>query len=92
MNILILARKELRSYFSSPIAYIVLSMFALIFGYFFYSATAVFVQYGIRAAMQRGGAPPLNLNDFIIRPMLSNVSGIVLFLMPMITMRLFAEE
>ncbi len=42
-NIWILARKELRSYFASPIAYIVLAMFALIFGFFFYSATAIFV-------------------------------------------------
>ena len=91
-NIWILARKELRSYFASPIAYIVLAMFALIFGFFFYSATAVFVQYGMRAAMSRGGAPPMNLNEFIVRPLFMNLSVIALFLMPMITMRLFAEE
>jgi ABC-2 type transport system permease protein len=46
----------------------------------------------MRAMMQRGMAPPMNINDFIIRPLLMNVSVIVLFLMPMITMRLFAEE
>ena len=34
----------------------------------------------------------MNLNDYIVRPLLSNASVIVLFLMPMITMRLFAEE
>ena len=91
-NIWIVAVKELKSYFASPIAYIVLAMFALIFGYFFYSATALFVSIGIRAAMEQGAAPPMNLNDFIIRPLLMNVSVIILFLMPMITMRLFAEE
>jgi ABC-2 type transport system permease protein len=91
-NVWIIARKELKSYFSSPIAYIILAIFAVIFGYFFYSATAVFVQYSMQAMMQRGMAPPMNVNDFVIRPMLSNVSVIVLFLMPMITMRLFAEE
>jgi ABC-2 type transport system permease protein len=91
-NIWIVAKKELKSYFASPIAYIVLSMFALIFGYFFYSATAIFVDYSMRAMMQRGMAPPMNLNDFIIRPLLMNVSVIVLFLLPMVTMRLFAEE
>ncbi len=91
-NIWILARKEIRSYFASPIAYIVLAMWALIFGYFFYSATAIFVDYSMRAMMQRGMAPPMNINDFIIRPLLMNVSVIVLFFMPMITMRLFAEE
>ncbi|MBI3666039.1 MAG: ABC transporter permease subunit [Acidobacteria bacterium] len=91
-NIWVLAMKELRSYFSSPIAYIVLAMFAVIFGYFFYSATAIFVDYSMRSMMQRGVAPPANINDFIIRPLLMNISVIVLFLMPMVTMRLFAEE
>ena len=91
-NVWIVARKELGSYFVSPIAYIVLAMFALIFGFFFYSATALFVTYSMRAAMQRGMAPPSNVNDFVIRPLLSNLSVIALFLMPMITMRLFAEE
>ena len=91
-NVLVLAKKEIRSYFASPIAYIVLGIWALIFGYFFYSATAIFVDYSMRAMMQRGQAPPMNINDFIIRPLLMNVSVIVLFFMPMITMRLFAEE
>lgn len=91
-NIWVLAQRELKGYFASSIAYIVLAMFAVIFGYFFYSATAIFVDYSMRSMMQRGMAPPVNLNDFIIRPLLMNVSVIVLFLMPMITMRLFAEE
>ena len=91
-NIWVLAQKELKSYFASPIAYIVLAMFAVIFGYFFFSATAIFVDYSLRSMMQRGFSPPMNINDFIIRPLLMNVSVIVLFLMPMITMRLFAEE
>ena len=91
-NIWIIAKRELKSYFSSPIAYIVLAIFAVVVGYFFYSATAVFVQYSMQAMMQGGQAPPMNVNDFIVRPMLGNVSVFVLFLIPMITMRLFAEE
>jgi ABC-2 type transport system permease protein len=91
-NVWVLARRELNSYFSSPIAYIVLAMFAIIFGYFFYSATAIFVNYSIQAMMGRGMMGPMNLNEFIIRPLLMNVSVIVLFLLPMVTMRLFAEE
>src|SRR5258708_36566701 len=46
----------------------------------------------LRAGMSPGGAPPLNLTAYIVRPLLSNASVIILFLMPMITMRLFAEE
>jgi ABC-2 type transport system permease protein len=34
-NVLAIAHKELKSYFSSPIAYIVLGFWALLYGYFF---------------------------------------------------------
>ena len=46
-NILTIARKELKTYFTSPIAYIVLAIGAVIFGFFFYSALAFFVQRGM---------------------------------------------
>ena len=35
-NVLTIAGKELRAYFASPIAYVVIGFFALIYGYFFY--------------------------------------------------------
>ena len=38
-NTLIICRKELKGYFASPIAYLLMAFFALIFGFFFYSAT-----------------------------------------------------
>ena len=43
-NILAIADKELRSYFASPIAYIIIGLFALLFGWFFYVYLMVFVQ------------------------------------------------
>ncbi len=91
-NVWTIARRELKSYFSSPIAYIVLATFAVMFGFFFYSAVAFFVQFSAQAAMQRGMAPPMNVNQFVIQPTLGNFSIILLLLCPMITMRLFAEE
>jgi ABC-2 type transport system permease protein len=91
-NIWTIAKRELNAYFASPIAYIVLAMFALIFGFFFYASTAAFMNMALKAAASRGQAPPVNLNDYIVRPLLGNASVIILFLMPMITMRLFAEE
>jgi ABC-2 type transport system permease protein len=90
-NALIITRKELHSYFVSPIAYGLMAFFALIAGYFFYVATAVMVQSGMESAMM-GRGMPMNVNEWVIRPVLSNVSVIGLFLIPMITMRLFAEE
>jgi ABC-2 type transport system permease protein len=90
-NIWTIARRELYSYFSSPIAYIVLAMFAVLFGFFFYSAVAIFVQFSAQAAMQPG-APPMNVNQFIVQPTLGNFGIILLLLTPLITRRLFAEE
>src|SRR5246127_5495734 len=90
-NIWIIFRKELHSYFVSPIAYLLLTMFALIFGFFFWNALGYFVYEGM-ASQMRGQTFPMNLNEQIIRPLLSNVAVIGLFFIPMITMRLFAEE
>jgi ABC-2 type transport system permease protein len=90
-NIWIICRKELKSYFSSPIAYGLMAFFALISGYFFYAATAIFVTRGMESQMM-GRGMPMDVNEWVIRPVLMNVSVIGLFLIPMITMRLFAEE
>ncbi|HXZ39624.1 MAG TPA: ABC transporter permease subunit [Terriglobales bacterium] len=90
-NIWIIMRKELGSYFVSPIAYLLLTMFALIFGFFFWNALGYFVLMGMESQM-RGQMFPMNLNEEVIRPLLSNASVIGLFFIPMITMRLFAEE
>ena len=91
MNTWTIARKELSSYFRSPIAYGVMAFFALIAGYFFYVAVVFFVRRGMESAMM-GQSFPMDLNEYIVRPLLSNISVIGLFLIPMITMRLFAEE
>jgi ABC-2 type transport system permease protein len=90
-NVLIICGKEIKSYFSSPIAYLLMTIFAVIFGYFFFSASAYFVQASMQMQMQ-GQSQPMNVNDFIIGPLLGNASVVGLFLIPMISMRLFAEE
>jgi ABC-type multidrug transport system ATPase subunit/ABC-type transport system involved in multi-copper enzyme maturation permease subunit len=86
-----ICRKELGSYFVSPIAYLLLTMFGLIFGFFFWNALGFFVIEGMEMQM-RGQMFPMNVNEQVIRPLLQNVSVIGLFFIPMITMRLFAEE
>ncbi len=93
-NIWTITRKELNSYFHSPIAYIVLAVFAIIFGYFFVSILSIFVRNSMMAAQyaEMGQSMHMNINEMVIRPLLMNVSVISLFLVPMITMRLFAEE
>lgn len=90
-NVGTICLKELRSYFVSPIAYLLLAMFAVVFGFFFWNAVGVFVFMGMESQL-RGEGFPMNLNEQVIRPLVSNTSVIGLFLIPMITMRLFAEE
>lgn len=90
-NIWIICRKELRSYFVSPIAYILFVMFALIFGWFFWNMLGAFVFYSM-AAQMRGEMFPMNINESIIRQLLGNMNVVNLFFIPLISMRLFAEE
>jgi ABC-2 type transport system permease protein len=90
-QILLICRKELKSYFASPIAYLLMAFFGLIFGFGTFTATRDFVRFAFQQQFQ-GGGQPMNINDQIITPLLSFGSTITLFLVPMITMRLFAEE
>jgi ABC-2 type transport system permease protein len=90
-SILLICRKELKSYFASPIAYLLMAFFGLIFGFGMFTATRDFVRFSFQMQMQ-GGGQPMNINEQIITPLLSFGSTITLFLVPMITMRLFAEE
>jgi ABC-2 type transport system permease protein len=90
-NILAIAHKELKAYFASPIAYIVIGFFVLLFGFFFYSYVLIFNQQAMRMTGFDGG-PSQNVNEQLIRPVLLNASVILLFVLPMITMRTYAEE
>jgi ABC-2 type transport system permease protein len=89
-NITAIAGKELRGYFASPIAWVMMGLFALIFGWFFMAYLSFFVQNSMQS--QFGGAPQAHVNDRLIRPLLSNASVLVLFLLPMVTMRTYSEE
>jgi ABC-2 type transport system permease protein len=88
-NTLAIAQKELRSYFSSPIAYIIIGFFALPFGVFFYLYLGAFVRQSLQMAQYGGN---MNVNQQVIRYVLQNASVIILFVMPMITMRTYSEE
>ena len=89
-NVLTIAGKELRAYFASPIAYVVIGFFALIYGYFFYVLLAFFNRQSMQMSMGMGGS--MNINQMLIAPVLQNVTVVLLFLLPMITMRTYSEE
>jgi len=90
-NILAIAQKELKSYFASPIAYVTIGFFALLYGYFYVVGLAFFVRQSMQMG-QLGGGQPVNINQMMIRNVVQNVTILVLFLMPMVTMRTYAEE
>ena len=92
-NILAIAQKELKSYFSGPIAYVAIGLWALLYGYFFVTILYFF----LRNSMQMNqfgmqGPQTMNVNQQLIRPVLQNVMIIILFVMPMVTMRTYSEE
>jgi ABC-2 type transport system permease protein len=90
-NILAIAEKELRAYFASPIAYVVIGLFAFIFGYFYIAWLDQFIRHSMQMA-QFGGPGSFNINQQMIRPMLYNATVVLLFVIPMITMRTYSEE
>lgn len=92
-NIVSIARREWQSYFASPIAPVMLGLFALLFGWMFYSFLRFFAEQSLRMT-QFGMAGPqaLNVNEMMIRPLLLQAGIVVLFFLPMLTMRSFAEE
>jgi len=90
-NTLAIVDKELRSYFASPIAYILIGLFSLLFGWFFYVYLMAFNQQS-QQMMQFGQGGGANINQMMIRGLFQNTAVIILFTMPMITMRTYSEE
>jgi ABC-2 type transport system permease protein len=88
------AGRELRSLFVSPVAYGVMSLFAVLAGVFFILNVAFFSDYIFRLqafqAFQQ--LEELNLNDHLIAEFYGSMSVVLLFLIPGITMGLFAAE
>jgi len=86
-NVLAIARKELSAYFASPIAYVVVGFFALMFGFFYYSLLLYFDRQSLQAAGQA-----VNVNEQFLRPVFLNATVIFLFVLPLVTMRTYSEE
>ncbi|MDH5541668.1 MAG: ABC transporter permease [Nitrospinota bacterium] len=94
-NFFFILMKEIRSYFNSPIAFVVITIFSILTGYYFYNIFASFSTLSFQAqtdpmvANQYGA---LNVTEFVIRPFIGTLSGVMLIMLPMLTMRVFSEE
>ena len=89
-NILAIVKKEWRGYFASPIGYVVMGMYALVFGLFYAVGLYFFLQQSMAGPQMGGG--PLNVNQMLIRYVFQNSSIVMVFVVPLITMRTYAEE
>jgi ABC-2 type transport system permease protein len=94
-NVAAIVGKEWRHYFGSPIAWVALFVWTLLFGIFYYFAFTFFLEQSMRMAqqgMEFGGGVRVSINEYLIRPIFHNMAVVALFVAPMLTMRLFAEE
>ncbi len=90
-NVGAILQKEWRHYFGSPIAYVALCAWTLLFGVFFSLALYRFLMISAQSRASEFG-PKLSLNEYVIQLVLQNMAVVSLFILPMLTMRLFAEE
>jgi ABC-2 type transport system permease protein len=91
-KIVALYRRELSYYFQSPVAYAVTAVFLLLCGYFFYNLLGYFNLASIQAMQSPMQTRALSLTASVTAPLFGNMSSILLLMLPLLTMRLFAEE
>lgn len=85
-------KRELRGYLTSPVAYVLVAVFLMVSGYFFYNLLWWFHTQSMAQSQNPYYVQQLNINRFVYEPFLQNVSVILLLIFPLLTMRLWAEE
>jgi ABC-2 type transport system permease protein len=93
-NVLTIAGREVRSYFTSPVAYVLLAAYLALAGYFFFALISAFNTSVQIYSMMRNPEmlERFNLNQMVIVPLLHNLAVLLIFIVPAITMRMFPEE
>jgi len=87
-------KKEIQNYFQTPSVYVMMAIFFVLTGYFYFSTMLYFSELSGYAYqdIRYGQTPELNINQMILGNIFGNAAVIMLFVFPMLTMRLFAEE
>ena len=88
----IIAKRDLGSFFNSPIFYIVTTVFLIIYSFIFFNILNFFSFQSFQAGQLQAMGMNLNLNEMVVEPSLQNMSVILLMIIPIITMRSFADE
>jgi ABC-2 type transport system permease protein len=91
-NIWAICKKEIKTYFTSSIAYVAITVFLVLIGFFFYSLIWWFNSQSLQMAQNQYYYQQLNINQMVYSPLFHNMSIILLLMVPLLTMRLFSEE
>ncbi len=91
-NIWAICKKEIKSYFTSPIAYVAIFVFLVLVGFFFHSLILWFNTQSMQMAQNPYYLQQMNINQMVFSPLFHNISIILLLMIPLLTMRLFSEE
>ena len=84
--------KELRCLYVSPVIYVVGAIFLFVSGLIAHLMVANAGQQAIRLLQIQNTHAQLNLNALVFRPMFYSLEFVLMFLLPVLTMRVFAEE
>ena len=84
--------KELRCFFVSPVFYVVGAVFLFISGLIAHLMTVNAGQQAVRFLQIQNTYAQLNLNEMVFRSLFYSLDFVLMFLLPILTMRLFAEE
>ena len=84
--------KELRCFFVSPIVYIVGAVFLGIVGLLAYWAVVEASNQALRMMQMSNSFAHINVNDLVFRKLFYNLNLVLMLVLPLLTMRLFAEE
>jgi len=82
-------KKELLTYFTSPIAYIIIFTFLLLSGFFFYSLISWFNSIAPQLAQNPYYYQQININQMVFSPLFNNLSIVLMLMLPLLSMRLF---
>jgi ABC-2 type transport system permease protein len=86
-------RRELKSYFSSPAVYVVAAMYFFLAGLFFYGILDNFSYLSGNAQKRKEmGIDTMNFTQLVVSQLFWSINFLLLFVVPIFTMRLLAEE
>ena len=91
-NSWIVAKRDMGSFFNSPIFYVVTTVFLILYSFIFINILNFFSMQSMQSGQFQQMGMGLNINEMVIEPSFQNMAVVLLLIIPIITMRSFAEE